>query len=87
MGGGDLRTLPVDRAAIIAGKSSSVACGVKGLAVPSLIALTDGVRRCFVRYEAERGSDGREPVWRDGRRLASGDVTTEEAGDRWDGGV
>jgi len=47
----------------------------------------EGVRRCLLRYEADRGSDGRGPDWKDERRLTSGDPEAEEAGDRCEGGV
>lgn len=49
-----------------------------------LVPTADGVLRCFVRYEAERGRDGRgtpDAAWKDGRRLTSGDAGAEEAGD------
>jgi hypothetical protein len=48
----------------------------------------EGVLRWRVRYEADRGREGREPPdASEGRRLASGEEVVEEAGDRWDGGV
>lgn len=61
--------------------------GVRGREDPSLTAETDGVRRCLLRYEAERGRDGREPDWKDERRLTSGEAEADEAGDRCEGGV
>lgn len=51
---------------------------------PWLAPTADGVLRCLVKYEAERGSTGREPpgdCCREGRRLVSGDVGADEAGD------
>lgn len=62
-------------------------------------ALADGVRRCLVIYDADRGSAGRgeeaagEPPftdavpWMEDRRLALGDEGAEDAGERWEGGV
>lgn len=49
--------------------------------------VADGVRRCLLRYEAERGSEGFWPEVIDDRRLTSGETVAEEAGDRWEGGV
>jgi hypothetical protein len=68
-GGGDCRTLlerktfeTVLAVVTMPWRSSEVAWGVKGLAAPPslLIAVAEGVRRCLLRYEAERGSAGRE---------------------------
>jgi len=82
IGGGDCRKL------IMLFRSSDVASGEGWLARGWL---ADGVRRCLVRYEADRGSTGRElPCWgwwKDGRRLPSGDEGPDDAGDRCDGGV
>lgn len=48
----------------------------------------EGVRRCLVRYEDDRGKAGRAGApWKDGRRLTSGDAGADEAGERWEGGV
>lgn len=47
----------------------------------------DWVRRLFVRYDADLGMDGCWPLWKDGRRLTSGDPGADEAGDRGLGGV
>lgn len=44
----------------------------------------DGVLLCLVRYEADRGKEGRVlpgEDWIEGRRLASGDEGADEAGD------
>jgi hypothetical protein len=68
-------------------RSSDVPCGVNGAEEPSLTADTEGVLRCLLKYDAERGRFGRAPDWREGRRLASGEADVEEAGDRSDGGV
>lgn len=85
-GGGDCRTLLEGAVAAMEDRSSTVDCGVKGLADPLLMVVTEGVRRCLFRYEAERGRDGRWPDCEE-RRLASGEADAEEAGDRFDGGV
>jgi hypothetical protein len=70
-----------------AGKSSDVPWGVSEPIEPSL-SVTDGVRRCLLRYDADRGRDGRvDPACNDGRRLTSGDVDADDAGDRCEGGV
>jgi hypothetical protein len=85
-GGGDCRTLVL---VTIPFRSSDVASGVGWSALASG-PTADCVRRCLVRYDVERGSDGREPVfwlWKDGLRLASGETGAEVAGDRWEGGV
>jgi hypothetical protein len=49
----------------------------------------DGVRLCLVRYDAERGNEGRdvEAWWNEGLRLVFGEAWADVAGDRCDGGV
>jgi hypothetical protein len=55
------------------------------------IAVAEAVRRCLVRYEADRGSDGLVGVdvleLNEDRRLTSGELGAEEAGEQWEGGV
>lgn len=69
-------------------KSSDVVCGDGSL---SGRCDATGVRRCFVRYDADRGSTGLElglwGVLNEGLRLPSGDVGVDVAGDLCDGGV
>jgi len=68
-GGGDCLTLLEWKAFVtvlvevtMPWRSSEVAWGVRGLAAPpSLMPDAEGVRRCLLRYEAERGSEGRVP--------------------------
>jgi hypothetical protein len=69
-------------------RSSDVACGVGSLSIDAATG-AEGVRRCLVRYEAERGNEGREvgAWWMDGLRLLLGDAEADVAGDRCDGGV
>jgi hypothetical protein len=87
-GGGDCRTLDGTDEAIVEAmpfKSSDVPWGVSG---PCWMAGgAEGVRRCFRRYEADRGSgsEGLVLVWSDERRLTFGEVEVEEAGDRLGG--
>jgi hypothetical protein len=74
--------------AIMACRSSEVPWGVRGAEEPSLNPVTEGVLRCLLRYDADRGRiAGRDPDCKDPRRLTSGEVEAEEAGDRWEGGV
>lgn len=81
-GGGDWRTLTLVTRAL---KSAQVLGGVGELVSPPT---AGGVRRFLVRYDADRGSCGREPLWKDGRRLTSGEEWVELAGDRvLEGGV
>lgn len=54
---------------------------------PSLTTETGGLRRGFRRRDADCGRLGRGPDWNDERRLTSGDVEPDEAGDRCEGGV
>lgn len=68
------------------GRSSDVPWGVSGLADPSLTAETEGVRRCLLRYEAERGRLGRG-LESEERRLVFGEAAADDAGDWWEGGV
>jgi hypothetical protein len=90
-GGGDWRTLLPEMLAAEARpwRSSEVPGGVGWFVVPCPCPgpSADADRRCLVRYEADRGSEGRGPFWSDGLRLESGDTGAEEEGDRWDGGV
>jgi hypothetical protein len=72
----------------VTGRGDSVVEGKRGL-------LLEGVRRCRVRYDAERGNSDLLTTlrpsgcvaWIDDRRLELGDVFAEAAGDRWEGGV
>lgn len=58
-------------------------------------ALTEGVRLCLVKYEADRGSAGRDEAlgevgvvpWNEDLRLTDGDEGAEDAGERYEGGV
>jgi hypothetical protein len=70
-------------------RSSDVAFGVGCLVSAFCDATADGVRRCLVRYEADRGRAGRvaEAWWREGLRLLPGEAGADDAGDRWEGGV
>jgi hypothetical protein len=65
-------------------RSSEVASGEGWFIWPLLAPTAEGVLRCLVRYEADRGSVGREPpgeAWMEDRRLEDGDVGADEAGD------
>jgi hypothetical protein len=82
IGSGDCRTLPevLDPAKPL--RSVEVPGGVSWVVEP-FDSSADADRRCFVRYEADRGSVGRcDPVCKEGRRLTSGDTGAEDAGDR-----
>jgi len=76
---------------IIPFRSSEVDSGEGSDAIRGGAEGADGVRRCFVRYDADRGRAGLELVvgewWKDGLRLTSGDDGAVEAGERADGGV
>lgn len=85
-GGGDCLTLEVTAVPMLL-RSSDVPCGVSVPVDPSLRAEAEGVRRCFVRYEADRGRLGLGLDCSDDRRLATGDAEADEAGDRCEGGV
>lgn len=58
-------------------------------------ALTEGVRLCLVKYEADRGNAGLECTlgeaglvpWNEDLRLTEGDEGAEDAGERYEGGV
>jgi len=86
-GGGDCRTLVL---ASIPCRSSDVDSG-DGSAWGREALGAEGVLRCFIMYEADRGSEGRELLvgewWNEGLRLTSGDVGADAAGDLLDGGV
>jgi len=88
IGGGDCRTLVL---ASIPFRSSDVASGDGSVTWRGAAEGADGVRRCFVRYEAERGRMVLELLvggwWKDDLRLTSGDVGVDEAGDLLEGGV
>lgn len=85
-GGGDCLTLDVTAVPMLL-RSSDVPCGVNVPVDPSLRADAEGVRRCLVRYEADRGRLGLGLDCREDRRLATGDADADEAGDRCEGGV
>lgn len=81
--------------AIIPFKSSEVASGEGWPVCRETNPGADGVLRCFVKYDADRGRAGLELLlgewWKDGLRLTSGEVGVDdgvdEAGDLLDGGV
>lgn len=65
-------------------RSSDVASGDGWPTEPLLAPTAEGVLLCLVRYDDDRGRDGREAPagpWIDDRRLVSGEVGADEAGD------
>ncbi len=70
-------------------KSSDVASG-DGSCLGTMLE-AEGVRRCFIRYEADRGRAGLVLLgavwWKEGLRLTSGELGVDEAGDLLEGGV
>jgi hypothetical protein len=84
-GGGDCRTLELVNMLL---RSSWVDSGDGSLMRLSAAVGADGVRRCFVMYEADRGRTGREvgEWWKEGLRLTSGEAGADDAGDL-EGGV
>lgn len=87
IGGGDCLTLML---VTMPFKSSDVASGLGWNILCASCPTAGCVRRCFVRYDADRGSDGRTLLvwpWKEDLRLISGETGADEAGDRREGGV